>query len=116
MAKKKSRTLVGRFFSFLLTLIAFAIGLGIAVYLVDLYIKLGEYDISVPVYEDEYYIPSTNQNVNRGGNTCGPGFCWSNGSCCPSTSRFYCEGGCYPSAQDAQIASQGRCLTFRVNC
>lgn len=50
----------------------------------------------------------------RGG--CSPGYCWSNGVCCPSSHRYSCGGNCYASSQEAMSASQGRCTSFKAIC
>jgi len=44
------------------------------------------------------------------------GLCWSNGYCCPREARYWCEGGCYPSTELAQMASNYRCINFRSVC
>lgn len=49
-------------------------------------------------------------------NSCSPGYCLSNGHCCPSNYRYYCEGKCYASSSDAMSASQGRCSSFKIIC
>ncbi|MBR9682893.1 MAG: hypothetical protein GOV02_04405 [Candidatus Aenigmarchaeota archaeon] len=49
-------------------------------------------------------------------NQCSPGECYSNGFCCPSTHRYYCEGSCYGSQSEAMSASQGRCSSNKVIC
>jgi len=60
---------------------------------------------------------------SKGGNTyngqtiaemyCNPGQCLSNGHCCPSNARYYCNGQCYYSQSDA--SSEG-CYNFNVYC
>src|ERR1700694_1077330 len=35
-----------------------------------------------------------------GGISCNPGYCVSNGACCPSSSRYYCRGSCYSTYND----------------
>jgi len=47
---------------------------------------------------------------------CSSGYCLSNGRCCPSSSRYYCEGKCYGSSAEANSASSGRCTSFTVYC
>lgn len=47
---------------------------------------------------------------------CSPGYCLSNGHCCPSNYRYYCEGKCYATREDAMSASQGRCSSFQIYC
>jgi len=55
-------------------------------------------------------------NTQHIGNGCAPGYCWSNGYCCPSNARYYCEGSCYASQDAALRVSQGRCASQRINC
>jgi len=47
---------------------------------------------------------------------CPSGYCLSNGHCCPSNYRYYCEGKCYASSNEAMSASQGRCTSFKIYC
>ena len=35
---------------------------------------------------------------------CSPGYCWTEGHCCPSSAQFYCNGYCYRSSGDAYSA------------
>ncbi|MFC1774975.1 hypothetical protein ACFLZN_01520 [Nanoarchaeota archaeon] len=64
--------------------------------------------------------PSTTTIVRdiapRGG--CPVGTCWSNGACCSTTQRYYCQftKGCYSTQQAAMSDSNGRCTSFRIIC
>ena len=49
-------------------------------------------------------------------NQCGEGNCVSNGVCCPANSKYFCEGNCYSSRDDATIASNGRCVDWKTIC
>jgi len=100
---------------FIRVMFGFVIGLAIT-YGVYLYIDLGKYNAPVQQRVQYEYVAPIIRTVNRGGNTCGPGRCWSNGSCCPSSARYYCQGSCYRTAADARNAGRGRCLDFRVAC
>lgn len=48
------------------------------------------------------------------GNGCSPGYCNSNGHCCPSNARYYCGGSCYYTIDDA--LSAGGCGSFQIKC
>jgi len=48
------------------------------------------------------------------GNGCSPGYCNSNGHCCPSSSKYYCGGKCYYTIDDA-LAADG-CGSFQIKC
>lgn len=47
---------------------------------------------------------------------CQPGYCLSNGHCCPSNMRYYCEGSCYATDHAANSASNGRCYNYNIYC
>ena len=35
---------------------------------------------------------------------CSPGYCWTEGACCPQSAQYYCNGYCYQSSNDAYNA------------
>ncbi|MDP2750705.1 MAG: hypothetical protein Q8O89_07790 [Nanoarchaeota archaeon] len=71
-----------------------------------------EYEVIEPTPQTQ-----TGKTTNTGSaNSCGYGNCLSNGICCPSYARYYCEGYCYASSSKALSASQGRCVNFRIVC
>ena len=55
------------------------------------------------------------QTPNKG-NSCGNGYCESNGYCCPFDKSFFCQGHCYSSEKKAMIASNGRCVDWKRTC
>ncbi|MBW6462354.1 MAG: zinc-ribbon domain-containing protein [DPANN group archaeon] len=46
---------------------------------------------------------------------CPVGTCVSNGHCCPTSARYYCNGKCYSSKSDA-VAVDYRCSNFKIYC
>jgi len=69
---------------------------------------------------DDYYYPggggSSGGTSGGTGSGCPAGTCNSNGNCCPSNYRYYCEGSCYASQSDALSVGGARCSTYRIIC
>lgn len=80
--------------------------------------------VDIKCYESEYNYTILKPAVqtqggavaNTNANSCGSGQCLSNGVCCPSYSKYYCEGRCYASDDDAMSASKGECVNFNIAC
>lgn len=47
---------------------------------------------------------------------CSPGYCWTEGHCCPNSSQYYCNGYCYRSSNEAYNAGCHQSNWTRLCC
>lgn len=66
-------------------------------------------------YPDNWGNKTVDRTLNTK-NACGIGNCISNGQCCPSDMRYFCEGNCYASREEAMSAGNGNCVDFSISC
>ena len=89
----------------------FVIVMGIILAIILFYVVLVVFDTPA-----EYYDTGTGTYTTGSSSGCSPGYCSSNGRCCPSNYRYYCDGDCYASQQDALSVGGARCSTYRIVC